>query len=250
MTAEAPGQLLDWDSAFFGLRIARLEERAVATDRLDALRSWAGDERLDCVYYLAPEDDETSWALAESLGMRHVDTRVELSRAVEPGGDEPSDTGITPAQDTDREALRRIATESHRDSRFFQDPNLPDTRCAELYATWIDESCSGFADAVLVARLDGIAVGYVSCKLESADRGRIDLLAVSPSARGHRHGARLTDAALRWLSRADAGSAAVATQQHNEAAIAHYVRAGFSIVSERRWYHWWPAHAPRKAATS
>jgi len=250
MTADAPGQLLDWDSAFFGLRIARLEERAVATDEIDALRSWAGEQQIDCIYYLAPEDDPASWVLAEHLGMHHVDTRVELSRAAAPGGVEPPDSGITPACDTDRAALRRIAAESHHDSRFFRDPHLPDARCAELYATWIDESCNGFADAVLVTRLAGSAVGYVSCKLERDERGRIGLLAVGPAARGLGHGARLTDAALRWLASAGADRVDVATQQHNEAAIAHYVRAGFSVVSQRRWYHWWPAHPSHQAAPS
>lgn len=250
MMAEAPGQLLDWDSAFFGLRIARLEPRALAPGRLDALRTWAACERLDCVYYLAPEADEERWALAEAVGMRHVDTRVELSRSICSRDTTRPGRAIDTADDADREALRAIAAESHRDSRFFRDPDMPADRCGELYATWIDNSCSGFADAVLVARHEGSAVGYVSCKLESRDTGRIGLFAVAPAARGRGEGGRLVDAALAWFAGKGASWVAVATQQRNDAAIAHYVRSGFAVAFERRWYHWWPDRARHRAVDS
>ena len=41
--------------------------------------------------------------------------------------------------------------DSHRDSRFYYDPGFPNQRCDELYETWIDRSCHGYADTVLVA---------------------------------------------------------------------------------------------------
>src|SRR6185369_10458616 len=97
-------QLLEWDSAHFGLRIARAD--------LDDLRHWSAPPAVDCVYFLAQPDAE-SMRLAHQAGFRFVDERVTL--AADPGAAINNDAAIRPAAPADLPELRRIAGESHQD---------------------------------------------------------------------------------------------------------------------------------------
>ena len=74
---------------------------------------------------------------------------------------------------------------------------------------WIERSCAGDADAVLVARDNGRdrrdgpdarAVAYVTCHLEPEGAGRIGLVAVSEEMRGRKLGARLLATSVAWFA--------------------------------------------------
>lgn len=75
-------QFLDWDSRFFDLRIARLQEPRLDEDVSQAALDWCRGNRIDCLYYLADAADQTSIQLAEQLNFNFVDIRLTLGRAL------------------------------------------------------------------------------------------------------------------------------------------------------------------------
>ena len=202
---------------------------------VDAVDAWADANDVECLYFLAPGDDEAAAHAAEGSGFRLMDVRVELARDAESG---EQIEGIREATDADTAALRAIASGSHGGTRFYADPNFPDDRCRVFYDTWIRRSLEGWAAGVLVADVDDAPRGYVSCHLDGGT-GSIGLIAVDESARGSGLGSDLSRAAVAWCAERGADRMTVVTQGRNVPALRTFQRAGFLPSSLDLWFHKW-----------
>lgn len=241
-------EILPWDSEFFGVRIGRLMASNLTDDAFATLSSWSRDEDLQCIYCLIDPGDRESIRTAETHGFRLVDLRMDLilSRTAPSPPSRMKDASVRRAVEKDIEPLRRIARDAHPDSRFYFDQRFDSNRVDELFATWIENSCRGWADLVLVLDLEGIPSGYVSWHRDG-ERGRIGLFALAEAVRGRGYASVLLAAAIDTI-RADGDlEIRVTTQGRNAAAQRTYQRAGFVTESIRLWYHWWPQHQGRRS---
>lgn len=236
-------RLLDWDSEFFGRRIARVTAHRLTPELVEDVVAWGKRAGAECLYFLADAGDPETVRLAEDHAFRQVDVRLTLERGLdgEPAAPWPDGGArVRPAAPADLPALRALARTSHHDSRFYHDPNFPAARCDDLYATWIEKSCAGYADAVLVADHDRAAAGYVSCHLDP-DEGRIGLFAVSAAHQGRGTGRALLAASLGWFAAQGRRRVSVVTQGRNAPAQRLYQHGGFVTRSLQLWYHRWLA---------
>ena len=232
--------LLEWDSAFFGLRIGRINPQLITEQSVAAALEWSRTQRVDCLYYLARADDDASVQLAETAGFHLVDVRLDFSRSLTTAGEAPSTAaGIRPHRSSDVPALSEIAAGSYHLSRSAFDARFPADRVRLFYQEWIRRSCEGYADRVLVAEAEGVPVGYVSCHLQPTGVGRIGLVGVHTKARGRGIAGALMDAALRYFAEAGCGEAYVATQARNIAAQRLYQSKMFLTREAGLWYHKW-----------
>jgi dTDP-4-amino-4,6-dideoxy-D-galactose acyltransferase len=230
--ASDPGHLLPWDTAFWGVRIGRVEKTTLTPERARAVDEWARANEIACVYFLASSaDPPTAFAAAEA-GWRLVDIRVELVH----GLDESEKNALLPASEDDLPELRAIARVSHRDTRFYADPRFADDRCDDLYGLWLERSLEGWAEVVLVA---GRVDGYVTCHVDDRGRGSIGLIAVDERARGRGVGQDLVRGAVGWFSERGLRDAAVVTQGRNVAAQRTFQRCGFRTAAVDLWFHKW-----------
>lgn len=236
MSAAAPrnvARFLEWDTRFFGVRIASLEAEGITAGQWSAALRFCREQCVQCLYVLAATEADAE--LARKAGARSVDTRVtlELARPVPPAPDER----IRPAVEADVPALRALAARSHADSRFYADGRFARERCDELYATWIEKSVRGWADAVFTSGPAGAPLGYLSCHVRETHL-EIGLVAVAEAARGRGLGRALVGAALRRA--ADQGlGVRVVTQGRNQAAGALYAASGFELLRMQTWLHLW-----------
>jgi dTDP-4-amino-4,6-dideoxy-D-galactose acyltransferase len=237
MSGSEPARLLEWDSAFWGVTIGRVEEGVLDEARAGALDVWARERDVECVYFLARSDDAETVALVQQRGFGLVDVRVELERTVEPPEQEP---GAREHRAEDVPALRAIARAAHEGTRFFADPSFPDERCRDLYETWIEESCRGWADVVLVHERNATAAGYVTCHLQNGGRdASIGLVGVAEAERGKGIGGELVRGALAWCFARGVMRLTVVTQGANVPALRLYGNNGFRIASVGLWFHKW-----------
>jgi len=241
-----PCELLEWDTNFFGFRIARVRGDALTPERVKEIHAWCERHRVHCLYFLSRSDDAATTRLAEDNGFRLVDIRVTLAYKACGEGNVAlparANNGITVrrARPDDVPRLQAMARGLYRDTRFFYDANFPTHLSQSLYETWIRLSCEGYADAVFVAVSDDLPVGYVSCHLNKAERaGRIGLVGVGNSSQGHGVGQALIFTALAWLRQEGAKEITVVTQGRNCAAQRLYQRCGFLTQEVRLWYHKW-----------
>jgi GNAT superfamily N-acetyltransferase len=238
---DPPASLLDWDSAFWGVRVGRTTPAGVSGHQAK-LRHWTQANRVQCLYLTCPDGDPHVIEAAKRFGFRLMESRIEYAKPMN-GPPPPPDPRIRPVHASDVEPLSRIARAAHHDSRFYADSNLPDARCDDLFAAWIVNSCcDGFADWVLVADIDGQPQGYVTGQTDAGGAGRIGLIAVSEAFRGRGLGRALLDGAAERFSRDGAAMIVVATQARNRPAVRLYSRHGFVQRGLSHDLHWW-SHA-------
>jgi dTDP-4-amino-4,6-dideoxy-D-galactose acyltransferase len=241
MKPDARVCLLDWDTNFFGIRIARINDDHLDSDSMKSALTWCLDNQIECVYLLTNPAESATIKLIEGSGFHLVDIRVTLDRQIQATSLpwRPEASFIRMATIDDIPALRQIAAVNHHDTRFYQDKGFPRERCDELYATWIEKSCTDFADAVLVAELDEIPVGYLTCHLHDNKVGQIGLVGVSNNCQGRGIGQQLLDESLRWFASAGINRIEVVTQGNNITAQRLYQKKGFMTKSMQVWFHKW-----------
>lgn len=235
---------LPWDSDFFGLRIARFVPAHLSEQSAQSAIGYCHEQRIDCLYLLL-EDDRASLDAAAANGFQYVDTRITLSRSLS-GYSAP--TGrflVRTAKSADVAELVHIARTSYHHSRFYKDSHFSKERADDLYQTWIEQSCAGSANGVLVADLDSQPAGYITCHLGEDGAGSIGLMAVAERARGLRLGLELINAALAYFAAHEMRSASVVTQESNAPARQSYERCGFTEKSRQLWFHYWSPGATK-----
>lgn len=231
-------RLLDWDSAFFGRKIAALTKQASDEDGFEWVVEAARAQGVECVYVLSDENDHAAIRALNALGARLVDMRLTFERALTPS-DAPAALDIRNARPEDVPALRALAGSSHGTSRFYVDGRFPRERCDEMFAQWIENSCNGWADVVRVAEFEGRVAGYATGHAREKSRGEIGLVAVDPRAQGHGLGTRLVATMLSDLHGLGLANATVVTQGRNITAQRLYQNRGFRPSRVQTWHHMW-----------
>jgi dTDP-4-amino-4,6-dideoxy-D-galactose acyltransferase len=252
-----PCELLQWDSDFFGLKIARLLGSNLNPALADEVDIWCQRQGVDCLYARLRPDDPKNGRTVLGYGYRLVDVRVTLEREIDRGLDNnldalgaPRACVVRPAQPRDLPALQRTARARHRDTRFFFDGNFPPERCEDLYERWITASFRGEAQAVWVAQADeiqaenmehnGECIGYITCHLDGPEKpGRIGLFAVDATFTGRGVGRALVRAATSWFALQGLTRVSVVTQGRNVGALRLYERCGFCTAAVELFYHKW-----------
>lgn len=227
---------LDWDSDFFGFPVGRVVESDLTEAQMREVLDWCATEQIRCLYLLTGADKLRTARLAEASGFHLADIRVTLDST--PRADARAAARVRSARPDDVPELAEIAAVSHTDSRFFNDPGFSRERCAALYRVWIEKSCAGSADAVLVSDYEGRAAGYITCHIDG-ETGSIGLIAVGAAARGMGLGRDLVAAALDWFAARGIRRVSVVTQGGNIPALRMYEREGFRVFSTELWYHRW-----------
>ena len=78
-----PCEVLEWDSGFFGFRVARVLGSTFDREAAGRVDEWSRANEVRCLYLLAEQEDpETSRVAAES-GFRVVDLRITIRRSLE-----------------------------------------------------------------------------------------------------------------------------------------------------------------------
>jgi dTDP-4-amino-4,6-dideoxy-D-galactose acyltransferase len=235
---EEPCEFLDWDSHFWGFRIGRVRGARLSPGAIERIEAWCAEHGIRCLYFLGDANDLETARLAEGAGFRLVDTRMAYARFL--ADDDLKGTDVRVADESDIPELRRIAGTSYRSTRFYVDLCFPRQLCDELYATWIETSCRGYAQAVLVAEGSRGVEGYISCHLEpGATLGSIGLVGVDAAARGRGVAQRLVRNACGWFKSAGALRVKVVTQARNIEAQRVYQRSGFLVEDVGLWFHRW-----------
>lgn len=73
-----PCQLLEWDTGFFGFRIARVTGNRLSRDDAPDILDWCAAERIRCLYMLAASDDAETADTAAAYQFSFVDIRTTL----------------------------------------------------------------------------------------------------------------------------------------------------------------------------
>lgn len=240
-----PCVFLEWDTAFFGHRIARVEGHRIQPDSLASILDWCKKNEIECLYFLADSDDPQTIRLAQDHGFRLVEIRITFERSLsdwDPNTRPKSapEVLIRPARPEDIPMLQQIASTSYIDSRYYFDERFSEQKWQSFYATWVAKSCGGGADLALVAEKDGIVAGYITGLVDKEhNQGIYELTGVRQSDRRSGIGQELFRSGLDWYVQNGVDYIWVATQGRNVTTQRMILRHGFLTRSCQIYYHKW-----------
>ena len=241
---DEPCRLLPWDTSWWGFPTARVISSPGDEADVLAIDAWCLRNRIQLLYFLCPSDDVASAQLAESSGFRLVDVRVTLEhhasgpRDLHDPGPEGVQLRLAGADDAGR--LGDLAACGFRGTRFYADPGLSDAKCDDLYRVWMEQECTGQADAVVVAELSGEIAGFLSYSVDPNGPGAtIGLVGVAAPYRGMGIGSLVLTEALSLLRGSGVTEVVVVTQGRNVPALRLYERHGFLTLDTSFWLHNW-----------
>jgi dTDP-4-amino-4,6-dideoxy-D-galactose acyltransferase len=233
---------LQWDSDFFGFRVAQIDRFDFGVDGLSAMLQELRTSNYRLVYWQVPTEHPAIAAMAEKFGGVLVDEKItylkELTRPA--STDSPHSFDIAPYLRSEPEpALIDLALESGVYSRFRVDPAFPKALFEKLYICWITRAVrKEIAWEVLVVRNAGEMLGVVTLG-EKEKRGAIGLMAVSPGSRGMGIGTVLVDSAERCFAEHGYDAVQIVTQRANAAACGLYESRHYQIESIDKVFHFW-----------
>ena len=243
-------KFLEWDSSFFGVRVARLSSRVLTDEIIKDAFAWCRENEIDCLYFLADSEDLRTVKLAEYHDFNLTDVRITFETRLKELSKAGNSDSIRPATSEDVAQLRQIARTNHRDSRFYYDGRFAPEKCDELFAVWIEKSLEGFADVVLTAKPGDVVQGYITCSVEPDGTGNIGLVGVNPNFQGQGTGRLLVGAALEWFGKRGVAEVTVVTQGRNIKAQRLYQRNGFVTAALELWYHRWFSQGVRSPSVN
>lgn len=246
-SSPSPLQCLDWDTALFGWKTARLIEPRLSSEQLLRHLAEARNEGVRLVYWCAADGCQPCVDVLEtwsgSLVDRKATFRLDLARRIGPigRGDQTVRIDDHPRCEASPE-LVELAIGAGQCSRFRRDPRIPQAAFRQLYEAWIQRSVAGeIADRVFVASRGEVGpIGLVTV-VRRGDSGAIGLVSVAASSRRQGIGGLLVNQALDWIESSGMSSATVVTQLDNAAACRLYERLHFERSDVTHVYHFWPS---------
>lgn len=233
-------KILDWDSRFFGYKIASVQASDLKPDKLSKILSDLKKESCKLVYcFVDPADEVTNNSILKLSGML-ADEKVTFSiqgfdenKSFTSGHIQP----YTLTYPTDR--IKDLALQSGIYSRFKVDPGFRNNEYENLYTEWIVKSIDkSFADEILVYYDDNDEKGFISLSTKN-NIGSIGLLAVDERERGKSIGKKLINATFAYFISKAVSEIEVVTQKANRTACAFYESQGFKVKSITNVYHIW-----------
>jgi ribosomal protein S18 acetylase RimI-like enzyme len=230
-----PVTVLEWDSTFFGVPIARTEiAEGTVANAVDSAR----DLGVQCLYVVIPNAHPSSLEDAIRRGGHLVDLRLVLELETRPA----FRRGVREATPDDVALLVPHARRLSSSSRFRADPRFSPEAVAEMYEVWLGRCAS---DGAVIVPNDSLG-GFVGTRTER-DVLSVDLVYVDPASRGRGMAARLVRAAV---AGAQGGHARVATQAWNVAAQRLYHGLGFRPCAFDAIVHLWLDEAQPSSVTA
>lgn len=235
--------ILDWDSNFFGFRVARILPTRLDASHLESILNELRREKVMLAYWASDRDSPESEVAGNSLGGFLADRKTTYLFDLGTLNEDPKggmQSVVEYGEATATEELEQLAIQSGEYSRFKVDPKIPTERFEEMYRLWIRQSVSErLADAVMVIQGSGDKVIGLVTLGQISGRGDIGLIAVDLDSRGHGYGRVLVNSSLRFFLAEGYKYSQVVTQRDNVPACSLYESIGYTVEKCENLFHFW-----------
>lgn len=232
--------LLEWDTHFFGYKIASIKAFEVGVEKLNNIFRELKEQEFKLAYcFIDPADKVSNESLKQFPGFL-ADEKVTYSIEVTEELNFPvTDHILTYNSNKASEKLKTLALQSGLYSRFKIDPDFHNNEFERLYTEWIEKSVERkLADEVLIYSEGDDFQGFITLVLHE-NSGSIGLIAVDENQRGKAIGKKLIGAVVQYFYDHKITTIDVVTQKSNYAACRFYESCGFKIKSIVNIYHLW-----------
>lgn len=224
---------LEWDSDFFGLRIAQ----AVVFSEKDVIalsqRKRDLHNHFDLIYIFSESVVEIPFDSAYLVDKKAIFSTNHLKEY-------DSCPAIVRWESLEEmDSLVSLALVSGKYSRFKVDLRLPAGSFERLYTRWIKQSVNkSMATEVFCYMMGGSPKGLLTLDRRN-DPSTIGLVAVDEDCQHQGIGTALMRQAISYVHKHEGQRISVATQLDNLPACQLYSKCGFSLEAVKKIWHWW-----------
>jgi ribosomal protein S18 acetylase RimI-like enzyme len=237
-SAAEPLLLIDWDSDFFGKRIARLFYPDAFASEIEFARA-CRDRRFELVQACIDADDAQNAHQLERLGFEPVDLKLTMARRTPPQhrGLVP-DPRIRRSEESDIPALRDVCHGSFNDvSRYRWRNTVSDEQLSRFYDLWLENGVRGRHDDFCCHYEEGGRVlGFTTLRVRVGEVG-IGIIAVERQARGRGIADALMENVFAYAAGHQYHSVSSVTQGKNIPTQRLYRKHGMEVTLSERWYY-------------
>lgn len=240
--ASALVKKLPWDSDYFGFPVALVKTPTITPADQEIIEQFVAREKITLLQYLCNCHDRQSVLTAEAAGYSFVDIRYTLKRIIA-SDCPPVDAGayrFARGTVADIQALREIAKDAYRDSRYYFDSHFDRQKIVDFFQEWAEKGVRGTLEDYASVLYDGhIPIAFCTIKKLAPQEAKIGLFGVDSSRRGAGIGTLLLRSVLHQLQNEGCSSVVVVTQGRNYPAQRLYQKCGFVTDKMELWYHKW-----------
>jgi dTDP-4-amino-4,6-dideoxy-D-galactose acyltransferase len=227
---------LHWDSVFFNKKIGRIDIENI--NELKFLLYNAKNCGYQLIYVFGCEVFYAEDEILKQFNGHLADRKVLFKKELQTLSETPAFVHEYKNEILTSELLQ-LAYQSGEYSRFKLDNNFREGDFYRMYKTWLEKSIKEqMADKIFIISEENLIKAMVTLKI-NAEKGHIDLIAVSPEAQRKGYGKALITACENELLSKNIFTLEVPTQFENKQACTFYKKCGFAIHSITNIYHFW-----------
>jgi dTDP-4-amino-4,6-dideoxy-D-galactose acyltransferase len=231
-------EILDWDSNFFGFKVARINLDHTSPVDLDGVFEEIKKERVRLVYLSSPVRLNNDQSISLNYSGVFVDEKITYVKDIEEACYNCENI-IKFEQLEPTSQMISLAYESGVYSRFKVDDKIGSEKFEELYKLWIENSVNkSIASDVLIYSKNSQILGLITLG-EKNSVGDIGIVSVDARARGIGIGKELIYSAISLFEKNGYSKVQVVTQGDNIPACKLYERCGFNVEKVEYLYHYW-----------
>ena len=228
-------KILDWDSAFFDLRIGfvMIDEYFVknhqniladAKTNFDLIYGFCNNGEFDNLSDIKNYYQTTNIDFTRDVNHHKTDIAPEIKSQYRP---------------EDIESIYKLSLAAGHSSRFKIDPRFNESDHQRLYKIWVERSLNHqIADEVFLYAGAESIMGFVTIKIKDLS-AEIGLIAVAETQRGLGIGTKLISAVNQYALSHHCKQINVATQLENSYACKFYENCDFKSINQTKIYHFW-----------
>jgi hypothetical protein len=225
---------LPWDSAFFGVPIARADLTGATAETLRAVDAEARAEGVTCLYGSLAPTDETAAHLVQTFGHRLVEVAITFERPDMPFTPKPTSSKVRRGTLDDLPALEPAIKTLAPWSRFAADPRFGFDAARRMHEAWIERAARDSDQRALYISYDDEGINGVATFVRSPVP-RVDIKAVTKPSTGAADA--LMVALFEWAGGGPTQAGPCAAR--NVAPLRYLERCGFRIAHARYLFHRW-----------
>ncbi len=234
-------QFLDWDTKFFGKKIAQVKTGSPKFNKAwwEKIFAEAKDAGADCLYVRVPVDANNTIQYCQTLGARVLSNQVTLDKVLTGEKLPLSDDICEGARTEHHPQLLDLCRDLSALSRFSRDPRFGPEAASRMYDVWIQESIQHkFEQKIWTSVSGGAFSGFLVAGLR-AKLPHINLVGVVKAEQGRGTGQKLMSQAAHWAQSLGGENLRVVTQDSNPAALVAYQKFGFKPYGSETILHLW-----------
>ncbi len=190
-------QHTEWDTAFFGFKVAKLECSDLNKELLKKCIERAREKKIMCIYCLSDPENEV---ILKSVGFKKFDEKIEYIFNIQE--DEPFENiKIEEVKSEDIPKIKKIASKAFRGmTRFYRDPHFDPKKIDILYEKWVENLVNDKDSTILIIKENDNIAAFNGISIKNGD-GRIELIAVDEHYKNKGYGKLLIKQAYKFFNK-------------------------------------------------